>query len=170
MSVSKVPLGQMLEILRDMDEDLLPKDFDPQALIGDIRNKADGIKWRINAWEYRVKMIKEEGIDLLEKKIKAINGKADKLREYVLSEMTRLGVEKVPGNLFQIQRVANSTAKLTITQPPDENMIRSYPELIRQETRWDTDKVKEHLMMGERFTFASIERGFHVRFPARGEE
>ncbi len=171
MSVSKNSLGQMLEMLREVDDDLAPEDFDPCALVGDIREKVDALKWRIDKWRYTAKMISAEYIIPLSKKAASLKGKADKLEDYILSEMIRQGVEKIPGNMFRLQQ-QSSTPSLEIRVPADASMYLNYPELVRQEVvySWDKSTIKAHIDNGESFTFAELKQGKHIRFYAQGGE
>ncbi len=168
---SKNSLGQMLELLRDLDEDMLPEEFDPAALIGDVRDKVDGIRWKINDWKYKAKMIEEEYIHPLQAKIRAIHGKRKRLEAYVLHEMTRLGVEKIPGSMFRVQ-LQDSPPSLEIKAAADEMMHMNYPGLVEMEEiyLWNKDELIDRMKAGESFTFAELKRGKHIRFYALGGE
>lgn len=169
MNHSKNSLGRMLELLRDLDEDMLSEDFDPAKLIGDIRDKVDAIKWKLNDWEYRALMIEEEFVLPLQVKIKAILGKRERLKNYVTSEMKRLEVEKIPGNMFKVQ-LQNSPRSVELKADADERMYLNYPEFVLQETtyKWDKENLKSHLEAGESFTFAELKQGKHIRFYTSG--
>ena len=43
MTEQKQSLGQMLELLKDLDDDMLPEEFDPAILVGDIKDKVDAL-------------------------------------------------------------------------------------------------------------------------------
>lgn len=167
---SRNTLGQMMELLRDLDDDMLPEEFDPEALIGDIKEKVDAIKWRMDTWKHTAKMIDEEYVQPLQKKIKAIMGKHDRLKDYVTKEMLRLGVEKIPGHMWRVQ-IQSSTPSLETTAPADASMYVNYPELVKVLTtyKWDTEAIKVFIDAGESFTFATVKQGKHIRFWPQGE-
>lgn len=169
MTQSKTSLGQMLELLRDLDDDMLPEEFDPAQLIGDVREKVDAIKWKMNDWEYKAKMIEEEYLKPLLSKVRALLGKRDRLKEYVTHEMLKLGVEKIPGNMFRVQ-LQDSPKSVKVRIPADASMYLNYPEIVKQDTsyKWDRDAIKACIEAGTTFTFAEIKQSKHIRFYAQG--
>lgn len=167
---SKNSLGQMMELLRDLDDDMLPEEFDPETLIGDIRDKVDAISWKINDWKHKALMIDEEYIQPLTRKAATLRGKAERLKEYVRIEMQRLEVERIPGNLCRVQ-LQNSQKSVELTEAATPSLYLNYPELIRQKTEylWDREAIRAHIEAGESFTFANLVQKKHIRFYALGE-
>ncbi len=97
----KVSLGMMLEILKDL-EDLPPEQFDPAMLLGDISDKVDGIKWRMDNWRATAAMIEKEYIAPLERKVASLLKKRDMLEDYVRSEMIRLDRKTIQGKMCRV--------------------------------------------------------------------
>ncbi len=164
-------LGQMLEALRDLDNDMLPEMFDPAAIIGDIREKVDAIKWRLDKWKHEAEMIDEDYIQPLRAKRESILQKHRKLVDYVNSEMVRLEVEKIPGNMFRVQLQA-SPKSLIVKEPADAKMFLNYSEYVLQKTTYDWNKeaLREALDAGESLTFAELKEGKYIRFWPQGGE
>lgn len=166
----KQSLGEMLELLKDLDDDMLPEQFDPAILIGDIKDKVDAIKWKMDDWQYKSDMIWDQYITPLQRKINSMLGKMDRLKAYIESEMKRLDVEKIPGKLFRIQ-LQNSPKSLTVRVPADAHMYLNYPDMVVQNTsyNWDKEKIRSHIEAGETFTFAELKQSKHIRFYAQGD-
>jgi len=167
----KDSFGQMLEKLQALDDDMLPEEFDPAVLIGDIKDKVDAIKWKLNHWEYRAKMIKEEFIAPLQAKAESLKKKHERLTKYVFDEMQRMGVEKIPGNAFRIQ-IQNSQKVFVEKEPADAKMYLNYQDLVIQETtyKWRKDEIKSLIEEGHFFTFAELRTPKHARFWPIGEK
>lgn len=169
MNASNNSLGEMLEQLRDLDDDMIVEEFDPAALLGDIKDKVDAIKWKMDDWEYKANMIIEQYITPLQKKVNSLLGKKDRLKAYVTSEMKRLEVEKIPGHMFRIQ-LQKSNPSLEIRVPADAHMYLNYSDMVIQRTiyDWDKEKIRKYIDEGETFTFAELKQNKHIRFYALG--
>jgi hypothetical protein len=164
-------LRELLGKLRDIDDDLLPEEFDPAEVVGDIKDKVDAIKWRLDSWAASAKMIEEEYIKPLKQKQAALLGKAERLKEYVQHQMITNGFEKLPGEMFRVQ-VQNSPMSVVTKDFANANYYLNYPEFVVQKTTYDWNKeaLKDALDKGEVLTFAEIKRGKHVRFYTQGEK
>jgi len=164
-------LRELLNRLRDIDDDLLPEEFDPAEVVGDIKDKVDAIKWRLDSWAASAKMIDEEYIAQLRQKRDAILGKAERLKQYVQFQMVTNGFEKLPGEMFRVQ-VQNSPKSVETKELATPQMFLNYPEYVVQKTTYDWNKeaLKEALNKGEVLTFAEIKQGKHIRFYATGEK
>lgn len=164
-------LSELIKQIRDIDDDMLPAEFDPAEVVGDIKEKVDAIKWRIDTWEAHAKMIDEEYIKALRQKREAILGKVQKLKEYVQFQMVTNGFEKLPGAMFRVQ-LQNSPKSVETKEFACAKMFLNYPEYVVQETtyKWNKESLKESLENGEILTFAELKQGKHVRFYATGEK
>lgn len=162
-------LRELLGRLQDIDDDLLPEEFDPAQIVGDIKDKVDAIKWRLDEWAAQAKMIEEEYLKPLAQKKAAILGKAERLKDYVRFQMVTNGFEKLPGEMFRVQ-VQDSPPSVDTKEFADARMYLNYPEYVVQETtyKWNKEALKDALNGGEVLTFAELKRGKHVRFYAQG--
>jgi len=48
-----------------IDDDLAPEEFEVEEIVGEIRDKVDAIKWRIDSWLAHADAIQKEWIDPL---------------------------------------------------------------------------------------------------------
>lgn len=162
-------LRELLSKLRDIDDDLLPEEFDPAEVVGDIKDKVDAIKWRLDSWAATAKMIEEEYIKPLKQKQAAILGKAERLKDYVQHQMIANGFEKLPGEMFRVQ-VQNSPASVVTKDFANANFFLQSPDLVIQETtyKWDKEKIRQKLESGVELSFAELKKGKHIRFYTQG--
>ena len=156
-------LATILDKLQTIDSDLAPEEFDPAAVVGDLRDKVDAIKWRLDQWEQESEAL-EGWIRMLQARKVAIDGKNKKLKEYVAYEMSQKGFETLPGHMVRID-LQERTAVSTHTQA-DATAYLSHPEFVRQKTVYEWDKValQEALKSGIQLSFAYIESRKFVRF------
>lgn len=163
-------LRDILENLKAIDDDLSPEDFDPAAVVGDLKDKVDAIKWRIDSWNSQAKQIQECWIDQLAKKKISLERKAEKLESYVLEQMLLNGFEKLPGHMMEVTvRKNNPAVEISLDAGPETYL--QYDNLVIQKTiyQWDKKKVKELLESGTELNFARITRGNRVAFtPKKG--
>lgn len=162
-------LRELLGKLRDIDDDLLPEEFDPAEVVGDIKDKVDAIKWRIDNWEATAKMIEEEYIRPMQQKKASLLGKVERLKDYVKHQMIVNEFEKLPGEMFRVQ-VQNSPKSVETKENADARMYLNYPELVVQEVtyRWNKTALKDSMESGEAYTFAELKSNKHIRFYAQG--
>lgn len=167
---SRTSLGQMMELLRDMDEGLLPEEFDPAAIIRDVREEVDAIQYQLLHWEYEIKKRIEEVIKPHQAIVSSMEKKHAKLTSYVLSEMIRLNVEKIPGDIFRVQ-IQKKPPAVEIKAEANAQMYLNYPEIVVQDIsyRWDKTRIKELIDSGESYTFASMAQGKKAVFKAKGD-
>lgn len=163
-------LRTILERLSQIDDDLAPEEFDPAFLVGDLRDKVDAIKWRIDTWRSDAQKIQEQWIDPLTKKMNSLTKKAEKLEEYVLSQMLAKGFEKLPGHMMEVCLRTNPPAvEVDMEAGPEAFLL--YDNLVIQKTiyQWDKKKVKEQLESGQELKFARLTRGKKIAFsPKKG--
>ena len=95
-------LSDLSNLLTLIDDDLAPEDFDPEAVVGEIRDKIDSIKWKLDEWQAHADTIQSEWIYPLTKRKKALEGKIERLKDYCTHVMTRDKVTSFPGNAFRI--------------------------------------------------------------------
>jgi len=141
------PLKEMLakfaDIDRLMDEN---EDFDAAELIGDLRDKVDAIKYRIDTWESEIEALQTAWIDPLTVKKKALQSKIDRLKEYCRFYMKQNQFTKIPGNAFELRE--QILAPLVKTAPAGPKMALDFPTLCKAKPNvyaWDKNKLREIL-------------------------
>lgn len=164
----KQSLRTILERLNQIDDDLAPEEFDPAFVVGDLRDKVDAIKWRLDTWRADARKIQEEWIDILTKKKDSLLRKAEKLEGYVLSQMQEKGFEKLPGHMMEVLIKQNPPAVQIDIEAGPEAFLQ-YDGLVLQKTvyQWDKKRVKALLDSGEELKFARITRGSRIDFKAK---
>jgi hypothetical protein len=137
-------LRVLLGKLAPIDDDLPPEQFDPAVVVGDVKDKIDAIKWQIDEWEYKAKMLDEQWIKPLQAKSAALKGKANRLNGYVKTQMEEHGFEKLPGNAFRAQLQKAAAAVKTACEPLFSH-FKAYPEFVKQEVyySWKKKAIKD---------------------------
>lgn len=157
-------LSEILSKLRTIDDDLAPEDFDPAALVGDLRDKVDAIKWRIDTWEAAAAKT-QDWIDLLEARKKSLNGKVERLESYVKIEMIKNEFESLPGHVLKL-KLQNNAPKVVVDAEANAQNFIAYPEIVKQKVTYDWDKktMLQAMKEGHQYPFAKLEVGKQIRF------
>lgn len=160
-------LATILNTLDNIDDDLPPEEFDPAAVVGELKDKVDAIKWRLDKWEQDAETV-DSWIAMLAAKKKSLMGKHERLLDYVLYQMQQNGFDTIPGHIWRFDRT-KSQAKVNVSAPASAHEYLNYPQFVRQKTvyEWDKKALKGALDLGAQLTFASLEQGEHIRFYAR---
>jgi len=164
-------LKTLLDKFAPIDDELPPEDFDPAALIGDIKDKVDAIKWKIDDWEYKAKMLEEAWIKPLQQKIRSLKGKADGLKDYMKAQMIEHSFEKLPGQAFRAQ-LQNSKASVVVDKEPLFQDFQAYPAYVRQDVSytWNKVAIKDDLDLGKEINFARLKPNKTLRFYSQGDK
>lgn len=149
-------LRELLDTL-NIDPDMLPEDFDPERLIGDISDKVDGIQWTLNDWLARASMIQIEYIKPFVEKQQSLLKKHERLKQYVKDQMIKHGMEKIPGK-FKGFRLQATAPVVVFKQEPDAELYLKHSDVIKQNTayKWDSKAIKEILQSGVEFPYAEL--------------
>lgn len=159
-------LNELITQLQTLDDDLHPNEFDPEELIGDIKDKVDAIKWQIDEWLAKAESIQLKWIDPLNDRRRALEGKAQRLKDYVAYCMARDGFEKLPGNAFGAS-LRKATSVETETAPgPDEAMTMPAFCKTKVTYAWDKTAIAEALKSGRELPFAKLKSSSFVVFTA----
>ncbi len=135
----------LLSELSSADEFLSDPNFDPAALVGDIRNKVDGLK----TVETRMDLVADY-FDAFAKpiveKAKVIRKNRERLREYIAYAMQENHFESVPGNLWKV-RLRASGLSVSPKREPGVGDYVEMPNLVRADTvySWDKTAIKNEL-------------------------
>lgn len=161
-------LGTILAKLVPVDDDLAPQDFDPAVVVGDLRDKIDAVKWRLDDWEYKVKMLKQAWIKPIQAKIKSLEGKRERLKDYVKSQMIEHGFDKLPGNAIRAELRALRKSIIFDREPLFID-YKAYPGLVTQVVsyKWNSEAVREALEGGKELSFARFDEAKALHFPAQ---
>ena len=159
-------LRQILNKLSMMDEDMTPEDFNPQEIVGDLKDKVDSVKWRIDTWRAQAQMIEDEWIAQLTAKRKALLAKAKKLSDYVKEQMILHKFESLPGSLVRIDLKASPVAVKYQKEAGPEDFIKFGDDLVKQKIDydWNTSNIRDLLKAGAKLPFAELTQDTHIRF------
>ena len=167
--MSKESFREILDKFKAMD-DIAEEDFNPAILVGDLKDKVDAIKWRIDKWESEADTLQTEWIDPILAKKKAILKKVESIKEYCRFYMKQHEFDKLPGNAFEM-RMQKIAPKVAVTVEADANLSLTYPALVKRCTTyaWDKAALRDHLKEaengeGERFIYASLQENTCLRF------
>jgi hypothetical protein len=158
-------LKDLLDKLSHLDDDDLPDEFDAALLVGDIKDKVDSIKWKIDAWEAEAENIEKNWIAELKRRSDSLKKKAECLYNYMKKEMIAHENYKLPGNLFRAQ-IQKTKASVVIDVEAGPEHFLAYPELVVQKINyaWSKDAIKDKIDNGTELPFARLKEGHCVRF------
>lgn len=158
-------LKELLHKLDHIEDDLPPDEFDPAKVVGDVKDKVDAIKWRIDSWVAEADKIEDEWIKPLKSRQDSLRKKAESLKAYLHSQMSEHGYEKLPGHMFRAVLQKSSPA-VEIPEEPGPTHMLAYPDYVVQNVsyRWNKDAVREALQNGLELSFARLRHSRHLRF------
>lgn len=153
----------MLEQLKNIDDDLPVAEFDPAKLVGEIKDKIDAIKWRLDNWAAAAQMIEDKYLTPLGARVDAIWAKHERLREYVKEQMLANDCQKLPGKMFRCQL---NPSKTSLEIKGDPKVWSADPHVISEMVyKWDRDKIAEDLALGMPMPFeAKLKEGKSLNF------
>lgn len=162
--MTKRTLSELTSVLQAIDDDLLPAEFEVEALVGDIRDKVDAIKWRIDSWLAHAEAIERDWLEPLTARKKALEGKAAKLKEYCAHVMSRDNCEKLPGSAFALSLRQSTSVEVTEAPTPTAAMER--PDICQTKIsyQWDKKAIAELLKGGNELPFAKLKSSTYVTF------
>lgn len=168
-----ISMDELWDNLESLDADEYEDDFDPEKVVGDIKDKIDAIRYQILKWEKQADLIEEEMVKPFQKRVQSLRNKAEGLTNYVKSQMAAKGYDKLPGKVF-CAAFQKSKPSLSVAYEADDSAYESYPEFVVRETttRWDRKKLAEYLNQGNKLSFATLKpaRSFRFRIINKGNE
>lgn len=165
-AVKKQTLAIVLDKLEHLDPEA--EDFNPEEAVGDVKDKIDAIKYRLNEWAARAKMIDEDWLLPLAARKKAILSSHGRLEAYLSTQMAVRGFETLPGHAFRVDLV-NSTPAVVVVCEPNGDALNEFGWAVKTNYSWDKAKLKEALQAGVQLSFAELKQGKHLRFyPKKG--
>ena len=167
--MSTKTLSELSSALIALDEEMDPEAFDPAALVGELRDKVDGIKFKIDEWEAQAKNLKENWLEPLTSRHNALLKKADKLREYCAYVMKRDELEMLPGKAFALKLRKSQAVEVDANPSPTEAL--QYGELVNTKITyaWDKKKLAEKLKANEDVQFARLVTTYSAQFVVKKE-
>lgn len=162
-------LSELSSALVALDEEMDAEAFDPAQLVGDLKDKVDGIKFKIDAWEYEAKNLKDNWIDPLKSRHDTLLKKADKLREYCAYVMKRDELEMLPGKAFALKLRKSQAVEVDANPSPTQAL--QYGELVNTKITyaWDKKKLAEKLKANEDVKFARLVTNYSAQFVVKKE-
>lgn len=151
-------LLDMMEALSASDDGLASPDFDPHALIENIRDKVDNIAFIVDRMEATAIWLKAVAKPYTAR-ASALLKNRQRLREYVteilLAERAKLPGDfldeiSIPGNAKRV-RLRDNPPALHIDRTATAEDFERYPDFVRLERSyvWNEDVVRSKLYLGE---------------------
>ena len=167
-------LTDLLERFRQLDSDLEPADFDPAAVIGNLRDEIDAIKMTVDRWKAEAETLRAEWIVPLVARERRLLGRREKLLTWMAEQMIAGSDgqpwERLPGNAFVAKLHWNPPA-LKIAEEANAITYGKYPGFVRLTPtfQWDKDRIKAELDAGHALEFACETSGRRVAFGTNKE-
>lgn len=138
----------LLNALASSDEELAAPDFDPEKLVGDLRDKVDGIQSVLGRMENVAAWLKDMAKPLQDK-ARAITNNHDRLRKYVAQVMKEHNFQTVPGHIWKVTLRESPWAMsmLRAASALDYERFPGYVKMVRS-YEWDTEKIKSDALAG----------------------
>jgi hypothetical protein len=159
-------LREILDRFKMIDDDLPPEDFDPAVVVGDVKDKVDAIKWRIDSWEAEAEAV-GDWIKALSLRQRSLAAKAEKLSSYLKQQMIENEFQKLPGNIWraQVQRIADKVEILKEAGAEDVLSDTAAP-FVKQVINytWDKKAIADALKEGKALPFAYAKENKSLRF------
>lgn len=163
-------LSELSAALVALDEEMDAEAFDPAQIVGDIKDKVDGIKWKIDQWKAQVNAIQENWIDPLTNRKKTLQKKIDKLEEYCAFVLRRDQIEMLPGNAFSLKLRQSDSVEVDVDPTPVQALELN--DLVRTKISyaWDKKKLAEKLKANEQLNFCRLVKNYSVNFVVRKDQ
>jgi len=133
----------LIALLNVADDSFADPDFDPQTLVGDLRNKVDGLK----SIETRMDLVAdyfERFAKPIIEKARTVRKNRERLRDYIAQSMLDHKFQTVPGNLWKV-RLREANPKVVAGREPTVADYLEMTDLVRVETvySWDKNAIKD---------------------------
>lgn len=162
-------MTQSLSELLEKFHEIPDENFDPEVHIGDLKDKIDAIKWRIDTWEGEADVIETKWIAELLARRNSLRNAADRLKKYVFQQMDKNGWDELPGNMMRV-KIQASSPSLDIPLPATAQAFLSHPKYIKQDITysWLKETIKDDVDSEGNLPIpgATLKHGRHIRFYA----
>jgi hypothetical protein len=123
-------LSQILQAIEAVELEAVGEDFDPAVLVGELRDKVDATHRYLQWLDFYAEAREAEAARLSEAAEKA-RARADRLREYVLTQMKDRQYERLPGEAVSIVRRRSSNPAVELKRPPEPADALTLGPLVR---------------------------------------
>lgn len=160
-------LSQLSSALVALDEEMDAESFDPAQLVGDLKDKVDSIKFKIDEWESQAKNLDENWIKPLTQKKKMLEKKADKLREYCAFVLRRDQIEMLPGNAFSLK--LRKSEAVEVDREPNPIEAVNFIDLVNTTITyaWKKKALADKIKAEGPLEWARIKNNFSAQFVVR---
>lgn len=160
-------LSELSSALIALDEEMDAEAFDPATLVGDLKDKVDSIKFKIDEWEAQAKNLEENWIKPLAQKKKMLEKKAEKLREYCVFVLKRDDLEMLPGNAFSL-KIRKSEA-VEVDRDPNVLEAFEFVDLVNTNVTysWKKKALAEKLKKEGPLEWCRIKNNYFAQFVIR---
>lgn len=146
----KDSFGDLTARLNAQGDALADPNFDPEKLVGDVRDKVDGINAMLAAfetWEAHFRKLSKPYAS----KATTLKKNYDRLWDYTAHCLRTNNLEKVPGNTHRVELRKASAPKLPFSRQPDVRDFLKFPDYVKQVTlyAWDAEKVEADALAGK---------------------
>lgn len=159
-------LSELSRALIEADEIMNPDEFDPALLVGELKDKVDSVKWKIDQWEAEAKALQENWIEPLVARQKALKTKADKLREYCAFVLKRDELEILPGNAFALKLRKSESVEVDL-EPTAQDALRYDFVRTKIKYEWDKKALAAKLKAKEELPFCRLKTSFSAQFQVK---
>jgi hypothetical protein len=159
-------LSELSRALIEADEVMDPDEFDPALLVGELKDKVDSVKWKIDQWEAEAKALQENWIEPLLARQKALKTKADKLREYCAFVLKRDELEVLPGNAFALKLRKSESVEVDL-EPTAQDALRYDFVRTKITYAWDKKALAAKLKAKEELPFCRLRTNFSAQFQVK---
>ena len=145
----KMTLAKLLQALNEADN-AVALDFDPESVVGELRDKIDAIHTVLTRLEGGETWCRNMAKPF-QAKAKALQHNRERLEDYVVYTMQQQHFESLPGDMLMVRLRNNPTALKMLKGLPDALDYMNYPEYVEpiRGYAWRTDKIKEDLKTGK---------------------
>lgn len=167
--MSTKTLSELSSALIALDEEMDPEAFDPAVLVGELKDKIDGIKFKIDQWESQAKNLKENWLEPLTSRHNSLLKKADKLREYCAYVLKRDEVEMLPGKAFSLK--LRKSQAVEVDANPNFQDACKYADLVNTKITyaWNKKALAEKLKTDQDLKFARLITNYSAQFVVKKE-
>ncbi len=168
MSELALTLDQLLSLLSNLDQDQAIE-FEPDQVIGDLREKVDAIRTVQQRLRMEEERLRENAAELT-RAAQAVKSNRERLDSYVVYAMQSNGFDKVPGKYWRMQKQRTAPSVITDHEPGPDDALRFGEFVERQVTyKWNKPLIKGALESGSPLDFAALKENTTVRFYALKE-
>lgn len=108
--------------------------------------KVDSVRWVLDSWADDAARHRKYA-DEHQTKVKVLENKARRLRQYILDHMRIHGLTFVKGDRFKVH--ISRTVKVDVQESPTPALYRRYPSLIKREYKWNKIAARNALQAGD---------------------